>query len=91
MVRPYILFDVHLTLSSQVVIPDANIKNFTTDWNNGRALAALVDTCVPGSIPHWNSLDENTAVRNITNAMQVRGYLVSMLSLCCIYYDVYII
>jgi len=53
------------------VIPESNIKNFTTDWNNGRALSALVETCLPGSIPDWNLLDENSAVENITSAMQV--------------------
>ncbi|XP_063687121.1 filamin-B-like isoform X2 [Bolinopsis microptera] len=54
----------------QAVIPESNIKNFTTDWNNGRALSALVETCLPGSIPDWNLLDENNAVENITSAMQ---------------------
>lgn len=55
----------------QVVIPEANIKNFTTDWNNGRALSALVDTCIPGSISDWNILDTNNAVESITTAMQI--------------------
>ena len=60
-----------MTFIWQVVIPEANIKNFTTDWNNGRALSALVETCIPGSISDWNILDENNAVENITTAMQV--------------------
>lgn len=55
----------------QVVIPEANVKNFTTDWNDGRALSALVETCIPGSVPDWNILDQNNSVENITTAMQI--------------------
>ena len=62
------------------MIPEANIKNFTTDWNNGRALSALVDTCIPGAISDWNLLDENNAVENITTAMQVVGHSVDSVS-----------
>ena len=54
-----------------MVIPAANIRNFTTDWNSGRVLSALVETCVPGSVPEWNVLDDRHSVDNITNAMQV--------------------
>lgn len=28
--------------------PDLPISNFTTDWNDGRAIGALVDSCAPG-------------------------------------------
>lgn len=28
--------------------PDVQISNFTTDWNDGRAISALVDSCAPG-------------------------------------------
>lgn len=28
--------------------PDLPITNFTTDWNDGRAIGALVDSCAPG-------------------------------------------
>ena len=27
---------------------DVPISNFTTDWNDGRAIGALVDSCAPG-------------------------------------------
>ena len=29
-------------------IPELPIKNFTKDWNDGRAIGALVDACAPG-------------------------------------------
>lgn len=29
-------------------VPDIPIKNFTTDWNDGRAIGALVDAVGPG-------------------------------------------
>ena len=56
----------------QVLVPTANVKNFTTDWNDGRTLSGLVDICIPGSISDWNILDSNNAVDNITTAMQVK-------------------
>ena len=55
----------------QIVVPDANVKNFTNDWNDGRVLSALVETCLPGAIPDWKELDPMNAVENITAAMQV--------------------
>lgn len=32
----------------QSKIPDLPIANFTTDWNDGRAVGALVDAVAPG-------------------------------------------
>ncbi len=29
-------------------VPDRPIKNFTTDWNDGVTMGALVDACAPG-------------------------------------------
>ena len=29
-------------------IPDRPIRNFTTDWNDGTNIGALVDSCAPG-------------------------------------------
>jgi len=31
--------------------PELPITNFTTDWNDGRAIGALVDSCAPGMNP----------------------------------------
>lgn len=36
----------------QSKIPDQPIKNFTTDWNDGRAIGALVDAVGPGKFSY---------------------------------------
>ena len=50
-------------------LPDKDISNFTTDWNNGTNLSALVDYCKPGLIPNHATLDPSNAIENISNAM----------------------
>ena len=37
-------------------IPDHKVANFTTDWNDGIALCALVDRIQPGLCPHYATL-----------------------------------
>lgn len=37
----------------QTKLPDLPIKNFTSDWNNGKAVGALVDAVAPGLCPDW--------------------------------------
>jgi len=39
-------------------IPEKNITNFTSDWNDGTAIAALVDALGPGLNPNFESLSE---------------------------------
>jgi len=34
----------------QSKVPDIPISNFTTDWNDGKAVGALVDAVAPGNI-----------------------------------------
>ena len=46
-------------------------SNFTTDWNDGVRLSALVDHCQPGLIPDYASLDPHNALQNIENAMSL--------------------
>ena len=41
------------------MLPDCKVGNFTTDWNNGVNLNALVDYCKPGLAPNWQNLDPN--------------------------------
>ncbi|GAB1611170.1 hypothetical protein Ahia01_001404100 [Argonauta hians] len=41
----------------QNALPKCNIKNFSTSWNDGVALHALIDFCRPGSCPNWEKLD----------------------------------
>ena len=43
--------------------------NFTSDWNDGIAVAALVDACAPGLCPEADSMDPNNALQNATYAM----------------------
>ena len=45
-------------------IPDQNITNFTTDWNDGVALCALVDRIQPGLCPHYATLDRSNQESN---------------------------
>lgn len=37
----------------QTKVPDLPITNFTTDWNSGKAVGALVDAVAPGLCPDW--------------------------------------
>ncbi|XP_055868283.1 filamin-A-like isoform X2 [Biomphalaria glabrata] len=53
------------------VIPECNIKNFTTDWNSGLALHALLDFCKPGLSPQWRNLDKENKVDNCRSALKM--------------------
>lgn len=37
----------------QSKVPGLPVSNFTTDWNNGKAVGALVDAVAPGLCPDW--------------------------------------
>lgn len=37
----------------QSKVADLPITNFTTDWNDGKAVGALVDAVAPGLCPDW--------------------------------------
>ena len=52
-------------------LPNKGISNFSSDWNDGIKLSALVDYCKPGLIPNHASLDSRNALQNITNAMNL--------------------
>lgn len=43
--------------AAQAVLPETGVNNFTTDWNSGVRLAALLDYCRPGLFPDWRELD----------------------------------
>jgi filamin len=51
--------------------PDLPISNFTTDWNDGRAIGALVDSCAPGLYPDWQTNDPNDHLNNAKEAMDL--------------------
>ncbi|CAL8082481.1 unnamed protein product [Orchesella dallaii] len=50
-------------------LPDLPINNFTTDWNDGRAVGALVDAVAPGLCPDWPDWNPSDALQNATEAM----------------------
>ncbi|KAA3679014.1 filamin [Paragonimus westermani] len=45
------------------------VKNFTTDWNDGIAIGALVDACAPGLCPDWRKWEPKQNLRNAREAM----------------------
>ncbi|XP_061423004.1 filamin-A-like [Lethenteron reissneri] len=51
-------------------LPDMPVGNFSKDWQNGRALGALVDSCAPGLCPDWETWDARPPVDNAREAMQ---------------------
>ena len=51
-------------------IPEYNIQNFTTDWNDGKALSALVNALADGSMPNHAELDPDKGVENVRNAIK---------------------
>ncbi|XP_067915420.1 filamin-C isoform X2 [Heterodontus francisci] len=51
-------------------IPQLPITNFNRDWQDGKALGALVDNCAPGLCPDWLDWDPNQPVDNAREAMQ---------------------
>ncbi|XP_052286873.1 filamin-A-like isoform X5 [Dreissena polymorpha] len=50
-------------------VPDLPIKNFTSDWNDGKAIGALVDALAPGLCPDWEDWDPKKAKQNAKEAM----------------------
>jgi hypothetical protein len=56
----------YLFVCLQIPLP---IKNFTTDWNDGRALGALVDSVAPGLTPDWVRWKPVDRVPNTRTAM----------------------
>ena len=56
---------------TNAVLSNMAASNFTTDWNDGKRLSALVDRCQPGLIPNYSSLDPHNALHNIENAMSL--------------------
>ncbi|XP_025412899.1 filamin-A isoform X2 [Sipha flava] len=53
----------------QTKVPDIPISNFTTDWNDGKAVGALVDAVAPGLCPDWPDWKSNNALQNAKEAM----------------------
>eukprot|EP01114_Cavostelium_apophysatum_P014354 TRINITY_DN369_c0_g1_i1.p1 TRINITY_DN369_c0_g1~~TRINITY_DN369_c0_g1_i1.p1 ORF type:complete len:755 (+),score=260.59 TRINITY_DN369_c0_g1_i1:68-2332(+) len=48
----------------QQQIPEYNIKNFSSNWNDGKAICALADSLMPGICPNHMALDPNAPLYN---------------------------
>ena len=46
------------------------MDNFNKDWNDGRAVACLVDAVAPGLFPECEDLDPKDKLENARQAMQ---------------------
>ncbi|XP_067124657.1 LOW QUALITY PROTEIN: filamin-A-like [Centruroides vittatus] len=55
----------------QSKLPDVPINNFTSDWNDGRAVGALVDAVAPGLCPDWPDWTPANALKNAKEAMDL--------------------
>lgn len=55
----------------QSKLPDLPITNFTNDWNDGRAVGALVDAVAAGLCPDWPDWVPADALSNATEAMNI--------------------
>jgi glutaredoxin len=53
----------------QSKIPEHNIKNFTSDWNDGRAICGLVDALSPGLCPKSLQMDKSAWLDNATKGI----------------------
>ena len=53
----------------QSKIPGQDIKNFTSDWNSGIAVAALVNAVAPGLCPEHKRMSTSTPLENARLAM----------------------
>lgn len=52
-------------------IPEYDIKNFGSNWNDGRAVCALTNAMLPGLIPDHFSKDPNEALENATQGIDI--------------------
>ncbi|ROT70240.1 Filamin-A [Penaeus vannamei] len=53
------------------VLPDCRIQNFTSDWNSGVYLSALLDYCKPGLFTTWKNLNPRNSIPNCKQAMEI--------------------
>ncbi|XP_063967498.1 alpha-actinin-2-like [Lytechinus pictus] len=57
---------------NSVLPEDAGVvKNFSTDWNSGVILSALLNYCDPELMPNWRELDKSNGLENCREAMRV--------------------
>uniref|UniRef100_A0A183CWG4 Calponin-homology (CH) domain-containing protein n=1 Tax=Gongylonema pulchrum TaxID=637853 RepID=A0A183CWG4_9BILA len=52
-------------------LPELNLTNFHKNWNDGRALNALLDYCEPGLCPNWKDLDPANSEQHCEAAIRL--------------------
>lgn len=55
----------------QAAVPDIEIKNLTTDWNDGRAFAGLMEYIKPGTFPDYKNLHPSDNLETVTQCMNM--------------------
>lgn len=70
-------FDPSLTPKQRLLkwiqnkVPDVPVNNFTTDWNDGKAIGALIDSVAPGLCPDWKNWKPEDNVKNVAEALKL--------------------
>uniref|UniRef100_A0A915MS53 Calponin-homology (CH) domain-containing protein n=1 Tax=Meloidogyne javanica TaxID=6303 RepID=A0A915MS53_MELJA len=59
-------------------IPGRRVANFTSTWNDGITLGALVDACTNGSLNEWINWESTNALENTQKAMQAAERLLGV-------------
>ena len=54
----------------QANLPDHNVTNFTTNWNDGTVLSALINKLKPGLIPNSGSSQPLETTRHALNVAE---------------------
>ena len=68
-------------------MPDKPIKNFTTDWNDGTAIGALVDAIAPGLCPDWEDWNPKNAIKNAREALNAAQQWLDVPQVSCACYN----
>ncbi|KAE9413649.1 hypothetical protein Angca_008648, partial [Angiostrongylus cantonensis] len=55
----------------QSVLPELKLTNLRTNWNDGRALSALLEYCQPGLCPEWKGLNSKEGLKNCERALKL--------------------
>ena len=55
----------------QEQLTDREVKNFTSDWNDGTTVAALVDAVAPGLCPEYAIMNPENSLENASHAMKM--------------------
>ena len=55
----------------QQKLPDKKVTNFTSDWNDGTLIGALVDAMAPGLCPEHDQMEPQNALQNATHSMKL--------------------